>query len=451
MANAANLPGGYTQIKYIQSTGTQYIDTGFKPNQNTRVVMDFEPTAAYSSWVAYFGTRDTAAQNAPNSFNFANSASNTFRSDYFSEVKTISTSGIVARWTVDKNKNVTTVGSYTVTHTARTGQCANTLALFAMNNAGEVSYFSKCKLYSCKIYDNGTLKRDFVPCVNASGAAGLYDTVGGAFYGNAGTGAFVAGAAYANTARIDAADLKSIKSRVKAEMLRRTRNGSVKAYGGAAYDYTTVPAADKAIALEHFDKNITPLRAVNPAGLPAAGAKKALYDDYTAIKAKLALFESKSIKGGTSDCASSCTGMCVNACSGDCWNSCSGCGGSCSYSCTGCDGSCSGGCYTGCNTTCSGGCKEGCNTTCKDGCKDGCNTTCKGTCEGCTGCSGGCSGGCIGGCSGTSGSQASHGHCSGCYCSCSRSCSDCAGDCYSCMGGCAGCSGSCKGGDMAVG
>ena len=45
-------------------------------------------------------------------------------------------------------------------------------------------------LYSCQIYDNGTLVRDFVPCINGSGEVGLYDLVGKQFYGNAGTGVF---------------------------------------------------------------------------------------------------------------------------------------------------------------------------------------------------------------------------------------------------------------------
>lgn len=48
-------------------------------------------------------------------------------------------------------------------------------------------------MYSCKIYDNETLVRDFVPCKNATGAVGLYDTVEGQFYANAGTGTFTAG------------------------------------------------------------------------------------------------------------------------------------------------------------------------------------------------------------------------------------------------------------------
>ena len=39
-----SLPSGYKRLEYIQSSGTQYIDTGFKPNQDTRVVMEIDPS-----------------------------------------------------------------------------------------------------------------------------------------------------------------------------------------------------------------------------------------------------------------------------------------------------------------------------------------------------------------------------------------------------------------------
>ena len=33
---ASDVPEGYTQLEYIESSKTQYIDTGFKPNQDTK-------------------------------------------------------------------------------------------------------------------------------------------------------------------------------------------------------------------------------------------------------------------------------------------------------------------------------------------------------------------------------------------------------------------------------
>jgi hypothetical protein len=54
---------------------------------------------------------------------------------------------------------------------------------------------SKMRLYYFQIYDNNVLVRDFVPCINASGEAGLYDKANNVFYGNAGSGTFEAGSA----------------------------------------------------------------------------------------------------------------------------------------------------------------------------------------------------------------------------------------------------------------
>ena len=41
------------------------------------------------------------------------------------------------------------------------------------------------RLYSCQIYDNDTLIRDYVPCMDNNGVYGLYDKVNGVFYTSA--------------------------------------------------------------------------------------------------------------------------------------------------------------------------------------------------------------------------------------------------------------------------
>ena len=188
-----SLPSGYTRLEYIESTGTQYIDTGFKPNNNTRVILDFEPTAAYSSIVGIFGIRDTRHATAANMFIFWNNGANTFRTDYFGTNKTMTVSTLLVRQTVDKDKNLTTIGSVSESNTASTGRCSNNLYLFCTNDAGTANYFAKLKLYSCQIYDNGTLIRDYIPCQTTSGVAGLWDDVNSQFYKNAGTGSFITG------------------------------------------------------------------------------------------------------------------------------------------------------------------------------------------------------------------------------------------------------------------
>ena len=80
-------------------------------------------------------------------------------------------------------------------HPAATFDAIYTMELFARNSNGTVGNGkTKMKLYSCQVYDNGTLVRDFKPCYrNADKVAGLYDTVSGTFFENQGTGEFLIG------------------------------------------------------------------------------------------------------------------------------------------------------------------------------------------------------------------------------------------------------------------
>ena len=55
---------------------------------------------------------------------------------------------------------------------------------------------------------------------------------------------------------LTAAQLNSIKQRVKAEMARRNGYGSLAEYAGSAYDYSDVPAKDSIIIEEHGKKAV---------------------------------------------------------------------------------------------------------------------------------------------------------------------------------------------------
>lgn len=184
-----SLPSNYTKLDYIESHGTEYFDTGFKPNQDTRVVMDVENLA--TSTTPFFGARTTSSTY---SYTFWQISSTSFRSDYCgssANQQSVSVSSTLGRYTIDKNKNICTVQSTTVTNTAQTFSCAYNMYLLGLNEGGSSEgRYVTVKLYSCKIYDNGTLVRDFIPAMNASGTIGLWDDVNSTFYTNAGTGTF---------------------------------------------------------------------------------------------------------------------------------------------------------------------------------------------------------------------------------------------------------------------
>lgn len=185
------LPSGYTQLEYLQSTGTQYIDTGFKPNQDTRVVCKTVcQVSSAANWV--YGARTS---NSSNQYTFLGASAGTYASGFATAAvyfpSSLNTTNPIV---VDKNKTVTTInGGNAATNTAATFTAPVNLALFAVNTNGTISY-GKVKLYYVQIYDNGTLIRNMVPVKNSSGTLGMYDTVNGVFYTNAGSGTFTAGA-----------------------------------------------------------------------------------------------------------------------------------------------------------------------------------------------------------------------------------------------------------------
>mgnify|MGYP002767512322 CR=1 FL=1 len=187
----SKLPSGYTELEYIESSGKQWTNTGFNPKSTTRVKVNAKFLGGATT-SALFGARGAASGTDPKSFTFL-VVSQKPRSDYFGSSKTGAQTVSTSRIEIDWNKNVCSIDSDTITHTATSAVSDRALYLFAVNTAGSATLPASMQLYSCAIYDNGTLIRDFVPCKNASGAVGLYDLVGAKFYTNAGTGTFTAG------------------------------------------------------------------------------------------------------------------------------------------------------------------------------------------------------------------------------------------------------------------
>ena len=183
-----NLPDGYTQLAYLQSTGTQYIDSGLKGDSDVRVTVDFEITDFGSGTTFIFGAQGTDSVR----YTLGMTSAGAFRSDFGTAMTSGSAASLNTRFSADKNGNICTVGGQTLTSAAATFTGTTNIYLFARSYSS-VSC-SKIKMYRCQMYKIGTLVRDFVPARNSSGTLGLYDAVNGTFYTNAGTGTFTAGA-----------------------------------------------------------------------------------------------------------------------------------------------------------------------------------------------------------------------------------------------------------------
>lgn len=188
------LPDGYTELECIIGGSTQYINTGFTPNQDTRVVLDHK-FIGNTTVSCGFGSRVSAASRG---FQYGADYNGNKTAAFVQYGGTYDNAGNLygsERHIVDFNKNHfyhDDVLKKTFSYTSFTAP--GSLYLFATNENGAVNAISDMVLYSCQIYNNGTLIRNFIPARrNSDSVVGLYDIVNSSFYKNSGTGVFTGG------------------------------------------------------------------------------------------------------------------------------------------------------------------------------------------------------------------------------------------------------------------
>lgn len=181
-APVGQLPEGYTRLQYIESSGTQYINTGVSPGNYT-ITLDFQ--FSVNGTVQLMGHTDNAGWYfGVNEINYYDCGGDgaviplnagerrTIKVVHSQNSQTLEIDGI----TQSSNKS---------THVTEP------FSLFKITNAND---WVSGKLYNASfLSETSEAIRIFVPCKNPSGEVGLYDAAGNQFYGNDGDGVFTAG------------------------------------------------------------------------------------------------------------------------------------------------------------------------------------------------------------------------------------------------------------------
>lgn len=175
----------YNVVEYIESTGTQYIDTGLIMEKSTTMRMEISAQlTSNGNWAGVNGYMQHQAS-------LGGGSKGLFVVDYNGN-------------THIENVYFNNTLKYTQDWTSAYSGAKNKVAVIGMGNAENTwwtnisanRYAQVGKWYYIKVYRSGTLVRDYVPCVrNSDGVAGLYDKVENKFYTNSGTGSFGSGAA----------------------------------------------------------------------------------------------------------------------------------------------------------------------------------------------------------------------------------------------------------------
>ena len=200
LRRVSKLPYGYTELEHIRSTGTQYIDIGRKMYNNSEIELCFSFDEMQEN-CSIFGSRTSSTTNnfeiASQNPNFPIYLDfghfNTSRATYNNAVintKYVCTISKSLRAVYDENRTLLVRNTALISADNATPSNARIFDTAGGYSANKL----KGKVYYCKIWENGVLIRDMIPCKNPSNVVGMYDTVNNVFYSNAGSGSFIAGA-----------------------------------------------------------------------------------------------------------------------------------------------------------------------------------------------------------------------------------------------------------------
>lgn len=177
------------EVEYLESSGTQYIDTGVIPNETTEV--DIVVSFKEKNTNVYFGSRYDPYRFCCASFSSGNQFAFGMTKNAWPGTKTTLSTGTFYTLTA---KN----GSYSVNGTtySSTSQSSFPTAakflLFACRDGNGNVFLSKISIKIIQIRHNGVLIRDMIP-VRVGTTGYMYDRVSGQMFGNDGTGDFVVG------------------------------------------------------------------------------------------------------------------------------------------------------------------------------------------------------------------------------------------------------------------
>ena len=183
----SELPSGYTRLNYLESTGTQYIDTEIKPTINTKCELGAEILSGTAFLIGYAYIND---KNDYRLFLYSNVLYFDFKNYRISQSYPSLVNNYAqfefGNYYVKVNDSKFLSGAYVNNFTAD-----DNIYLFRSSPLLKVG--DNYKLYYLKIYDNDKIIRNFIPVLNKDEIPCLYDTVSKQPFYNQGTGEFLYG------------------------------------------------------------------------------------------------------------------------------------------------------------------------------------------------------------------------------------------------------------------
>lgn len=180
-------PNGLELFEYLESTGTQRIDTGVIPDNNTQTDVKYQYTNTGN--LNLFGTNNTSSKAY-----IVNIYNNKFEYNYYNSgwVSDINvTNGEIIDLNFNKNNKIYINGVAVKDLSTNAFTAAQSVYLFS-RNGGAVSSRYKGKVYYFSMMKDNILIRYMIPCSYLE-QIGMWDLIECKFYGNIGNDSFNVG------------------------------------------------------------------------------------------------------------------------------------------------------------------------------------------------------------------------------------------------------------------
>ncbi len=183
------LPAGYTQLEYIESTGTQYIDTGIKTSLDTELEAKINFSAVSSQML--WGNNSGSNSGRITTY-FASNAICRF-GNVAQTVNLVSVISAGTDYVIKQNKNGIYRDGTAVLSYSASGDFESDTSMYIGSARGTSAAGFSGLLKTAIIRKNGVVVFNGVPAKNSSNVVGMYDLVSGQFFTNQGNGDFTAG------------------------------------------------------------------------------------------------------------------------------------------------------------------------------------------------------------------------------------------------------------------
>ena len=188
----------YTELAYIESTGTQYIKTDISLTQDSSFEMAITPLKVPSQPSAFFGARggNASTQHIGIAFGTDRSVAVDFNNSNYNNFRALTYASLNQEYIFSGNKNerkiINASGSVVASNTRICNDTINTdvVSIFTQSGVASTCTYATARLRYLKIWNNDELVHDIIPVLDFENVPCLYDKVTEQFFYNEGTGQF---------------------------------------------------------------------------------------------------------------------------------------------------------------------------------------------------------------------------------------------------------------------